>query len=81
VPYRKWRLKELDKLSYKPESYEGNLRKVLTVKSWTTKELETKQHIINELVNNLEKKLLEVGVQEEKLKSPWKFKIAYTPRV
>jgi predicted nucleotidyltransferase len=81
VPYRKWRLKELNKLSYKPKNYEENLRKVLTVKSWTTKELETKQHIINELVSNLEKKLLEAGVQEEKLKNPWKFKIAYAPRV
>jgi predicted nucleotidyltransferase len=81
VPYRKWRLKELSELFYKPKNYEENLRKVLTVKNWTTKELEAKQHIINELVSSLEKKLLEVGVQEEKLKNPWKFKIAYAPRV
>jgi hypothetical protein len=81
VPYRKWRLKELNRLSYKPKNYEENLRRVLTIKSWTAKESETKQHIINELVSSLEKKLLEVGVQEEKLKNPWKFKIAYAPRV
>jgi predicted nucleotidyltransferase len=81
VPYRKWRLKELNKLSYKPKNYEENLRKILTVKTWATKELETKQYIVNRLVRNLEKKLLEAGVQEEKLKNPWRFKIAYTPRV
>lgn len=81
VPYRKWRLKELSKLTFKPKDYEENLRKVLTVRNWTVEELEAKQNIINQLVTSLEKKLTEAGVSEEKLKNPWKFKVNYTPRV
>jgi len=81
VPYRKWRLKELNNVAYKPENYEEKLRKILTVQNWTKEEFEAKQHIINELVVDLEKKLLESGVQEDKLKNPWKYKVSYMPRV
>jgi len=81
VPYRKWRLKELSKLAYKPQGYEENLRKILTVQKWSQKELESKQNIVNELTKNLENKLLEAGVPKTKLKDPWKFKINYVPRV
>lgn len=81
VPYRKWRLKELSKLAYKPRNYEENLRKILTVQKWSRKKLESKQDIVNELTKNLESKLLEAGVPKAKLKDPWKFKISYVPRV
>jgi hypothetical protein len=81
VPYRKWRLKELNKLAYKPENYEEILRQILTIRRWTLKEFETKQHFINELIGSFEKKLLNAGVPEQKLKDPWKFKITFVPRV
>lgn len=80
VPYRKWRLKEFQKLSYKPEDYEEKQCKILTVTNWTGKEFETKQGIINELVSKLEEKLLEAGISKEKLENPWKFKVTYVPR-
>ena len=81
VPYRKWRLRELDKLAYKPENYEENMPKILTVKSWTKEEFEDKQRIANELARFLEKKLVEAGIAEEKVKNPWKFKVTYVPRI
>lgn len=81
VPYRKWRLRELRKLAYKPENYEENMLKILTARSWTKKEFEDKQHIVNELAVNLEWKLVEAGIAEEKVKNPWKFKVAYVPRI
>lgn len=81
VPYRKWRLKELDKLTYKPERYQETLRKILSVNNWTREEFETKQEIISELVESLKEKLLEGGMPKDKLENPWKFKISYIPRV
>jgi len=81
VPYRKWRLRELDKLAYKPENYEENMRKLLTVGSWTKKKFEDKQRIVNALAIILEKKLVEAGIAEEKMKNPWKFKVTYVPRI
>lgn len=80
VPYRKWRLRELDKLAYKPENYEESMLKILTAKSWRKKEFEDKQRIVNELAIVLEKKLVEAGIAEEKVKNPWKFKVTYVPR-
>jgi hypothetical protein len=80
VPYRKWRLREFDKLAYKPENYEKNMLKILTARTWTKKEFEDKQRIANELAIILEKKLVETGIAEEKLKNPWKFKVTYVPR-
>jgi predicted nucleotidyltransferase len=80
VPYRKWRLREMQKLPYKPEKYEEKLHKILTAKNWTKKEFETKQEIINELVLELRGRLLEAGVSKEKLDDPWKFKVTYVPR-
>jgi hypothetical protein len=80
VPYRKWRLKEFDKLAYKPENYKENMHKILTVRSWAKKEFEDKQRIANELATVLEKKLVEVGIAKEKLKNPWNFKVTYVPR-
>lgn len=81
VPYRKWRLKELRKLAYQPRNYEDSIRKILTVKNWTKQELDAKQGIINELIVDLEKKLLETDIEKDKLKNPWKYKANYTPRV
>jgi len=81
VPYRKWRLRELDKLAYKPENYEKNMLKILTVKNWTKKEFEDKQRIANELAIILEKKLVETGIAKKKVKNPWKFKVTYVPRI
>jgi hypothetical protein len=80
VPYRKWRLRELGKLTYKPENYEESMLKILTVRGWTEKEFEDKQRIVNELAIVLEKKLVEAGISEEKVKNPWKFKVTYVPR-
>lgn len=81
VPYRKWRLKEFDKLTYKPKNYKENFRKILTTTGWTGKEFEIKQSIIDNLVSELEKKLKAVGIIEEKLKNPWKFKAPAIPRI
>ena len=81
VPYRKWRLRELGKLRYKPEDYIEVLRRILTTVRWTKQEFETKQNIINNLVSELEKKLLDSGVKKEKLEDPWKFKVADMPRI
>jgi len=81
VPYRKWRLRELDKLAYKPENYEENMHKLLTVGSWTKKKFEDKQRIVNELAGFLEKKLVGAGIAEEKVKNPWKFKVTYVPMI
>lgn len=81
VPYRKWRLRELEKLKYKPRDYTQMLRKILTTEKWTRQEFEAKQSIINELVSELEKKLLDAGLLEEKLKNPWKFKVGSMPRI
>jgi len=81
VPYRKWRLRELEKLRYKPEDYAEVLRRILTTVRWTKQEFEAKQSIINNLVSELEKKLSDSGVKKEKLEDPWKFKVAYMPRI
>lgn len=81
VPYRKWRLKELERLAYKPQDYEECVRKVLTVKDWSKAEFEAKQDLVNKLITVLSKELSEAGVPEKKLKDPWKYKVAYTPRV
>ena len=80
VPYRKWRLRELGKLAFKPENYEESMLKILTVRGWIEKEFEDKQRIVNELAIVLEKKLVEAGISEEKVKNPWKFKVTYVPR-
>jgi len=37
--------------------------------------------IIDNLVTELEKKLNAVGISEEKLKNPWKFKVPAIPRI
>ncbi|MGD0028696.1 MAG: DUF4037 domain-containing protein [Candidatus Bathyarchaeia archaeon] len=81
VPYRKWRLRELEKLKYRPTDYRHMLRKILTTTKWTKQEFEAKQDIINNLVSELEKKLLECGVTKEKLENPWKFKVTSAPRI
>lgn len=80
VPYKKWRLKEFQKLPYKPKNYEEKLRKILTTRNWIKKEFETKQSIINELVFDLQKELLKAGILKERLENPWKFKVTYVPR-
>lgn len=81
IPYRKWRLRELKKLKYKPIGYTEMLRKILTTTKWTRQEFEAKQDIINALVSELEKKLLDAGISEEKLENPWKFKVATMPTI
>ena len=81
VPYRKWRLRELEKLKYKPEGYIEMLRRILTTEKWTKQEFDAKQSIINNLVSELEKKLLDVGIIKEKLENPWKFKVTSMPRI
>ena len=81
VPYRKWRLQELEKLEYKPEDYTEILRRILMTEKWTKQEFESKQGIINNLVSKLEKKLLDVGIIKEKLENPWRFKVTSTPRI
>lgn len=82
VPYRKWRLQELEKLEYKPENYKEVLRRILTTtEKWTKQEFEAKQGTINNLVSKLEKKLLDVGITKEKLENPWRFKVTNMPRI
>ena len=81
VPYRKWRLRELEKLKYRPTDYEHMLRKILTTAKWTKQEFEAKQEIINNLASELKKKLLDSGVAKDKLENPWKFKVASNPRI
>jgi predicted nucleotidyltransferase len=81
VPYRKWRLRELKKLKYKPDDYMEMLRRILTTKKWTKQEFEAKQRIISNLVSELEKKMLDSGVTREKLENPWKLKVATMPRI
>ena len=81
VPYRKWRLRELEKLKYTPTDFSQMLRKILTTTKWTRKEFEAKQGIINSLVPELKKKLVECGVTKEKLENPWRFKIVSAPRI
>jgi hypothetical protein len=81
VPYRKWRLRELEKLKYKPEDYVEALRRILTIEKWTRQELEAKQSIINNLVSELQKKLLESGVKKDKLENPWKLKVTSMPKI
>jgi predicted nucleotidyltransferase len=81
VPYKKWRLPEMEKLKYRPIGYTQMFRKILTTTKWTKQEFEAKQEIINNLVSELKKKLLESGVVTEKLENPWKFKVASNPRI
>ena len=81
VPYRKWRLKEFERLDDKPKDYKEALRKILTVKDWSKEEFEAKQNLINKLATALQKKLSKAGVSNEKLKDPWKYKVTYVPRV
>jgi predicted nucleotidyltransferase len=81
VPYRKWRLRELAKLKYKPDDYIGMLRSVLTTEKWTEQEFEAKQRIINDLVSELEKKMRDAGMAKEKLENPWRLKPGSMPRV
>jgi predicted RNase H-like nuclease (RuvC/YqgF family) len=81
VPYRKWRLKELEKLKYKPDDYVEMLRRILTTEKWTKQEFEAKQRIINNLVSELDKKMRDAGVTREKLENPWKLKAGSMPRI
>lgn len=81
VPYRKWRFKEFEKLTYQPEDYKENFEQVLATAEWAKKEFEIKQGIINSLVSELGQKLRDAGIPEEKLKHPWKFKVALAPRI
>lgn len=81
VPYRKWRLKEFERLDDKPKDYTEVLRKILTVKDWSKEEFEAKQNLIDKLATALQKKLSKAGVSNEKLKDPWKYKVTYVPRV
>jgi hypothetical protein len=81
VPYRKWRLRELEKLRYKPEDYAEVLRRILTTEKWTKQEFEAKQSIINNLVSELEKKLLNSGIIKENLENPWKLKVTSMPNI
>lgn len=80
VPYRKWRLKELRKLAYVPHNYKNIIKKVLAVKNWTKTGFEEKQTLMLNLAASLKKKLQQVGVPEEMLENPWKFKVTYVPR-
>jgi hypothetical protein len=80
VPYRKWRLKELQNLPYKPEDYEEKLQKILTTTNWTEEEFKTKQNIIGKLISDLRNELARTGISKEMLENPWKFKITYVPR-
>jgi hypothetical protein len=81
VPYRKWRLREMEKLKYKPIGYTQMLRNILTTTEWTEQKFEAKQEIINNLVSELKKKLSDAGVVIEKLENPWKFKVTSNPRI
>jgi predicted nucleotidyltransferase len=81
VPYKKWRLREMEKLKYRPIGYTQMLRKILTTTEWTKQEFEAKQEIISNLVSELKKKVLDCGVALEKLENPWKFKVASSPRI
>jgi hypothetical protein len=80
VPYRKWRLKELQNLPYKPRDYEEKLHKILTTTNWREKEFLIKQNIIIELISDLKNELSRAGISKEMLENPWKFKINYVPR-
>lgn len=81
IPYRKWRLKELNKLAYVPNNYENIIMKVLTVRNWTKHEFEEKQSILSNLAAELKMALQRAGVPQEKLENPWKFKVTNVPRV
>jgi predicted nucleotidyltransferase len=81
VPYRKWRLREMEKLNYKPTGYIQMLRNILKTAEWTNKQFEAKQEIINNLVSELKGELMEAGVMAEKLENPWKFKVGNVPRI
>lgn len=80
VPYRKWRLKEFDKLAYKPHGFREKLHAILTTADWSKQEFETKQALINDLVISLKNELLKAGVSKERIEDPWKFKVNYVPR-
>lgn len=81
VPYRKWRLREMNRLKYKPTGYTQILHKILTTTKWTKQEFEAKQEIVYNLVSELKKKLLDSGVAMEKLENPWRFKVNSAPRI
>lgn len=58
VPYRKWRLRELQKLEKKPEKYEEKIRQLVQTNSFDSETFNLKHKIVQEVVDKLRELLI-----------------------
>jgi hypothetical protein len=80
VPYRKWRLRELQKLEKKPEKYEEKVKQLIQTNSFSNEAFNLKRKKVHEIVDKLREMLIQEGVPSEKVGNDmWKYEPKYQP--
>ncbi|MGB9683432.1 MAG: DUF4037 domain-containing protein [Candidatus Bathyarchaeales archaeon] len=82
VPYRKWRLRELQKLKKKPEKYEEKVKQLVQTNSFSSEAFNLKRKKVHEVVDKLRELVIQEGVPSENVGNDmWKYEPKYQPSV
>jgi len=83
IPYRKWRIRQLDTLPRKADGYIQKISKVLFGEGSPKKEgLREKQAIIMQMMNEVRAILIQEGVDPRKLADDlWRYELKYLPSI
>lgn len=83
IPYRKWRINQLDKLLRKPDNYVKKISKVLFDEKPPSKEtLTAKQAIVMQIMEETRLMLLQEGMDSRKIADDlWRFEPKYIPSI
>lgn len=83
IPYRKWRIRLIEKLPRKPDNFVKSITKVLFSEEPATKEtLHEKQAIITQIMNEIRPMLIQGGVDPRKLGNDlWRYEPKYLPSI
>jgi len=79
IPYRKWRIHQIEKLSWKPHNLVERITNVLFSEGSPTREiLREKQETLVQIMNEIKPKLIEEGVAPQKLGDDlWRYEPQY----
>ncbi|MEM3695952.1 MAG: DUF4037 domain-containing protein [Candidatus Bathyarchaeia archaeon] len=82
VPYRKWRMRQLQKIAKKPANYEYRIKQLIQTKNFSKQSFDLKHKIIDDLVNEIKEMLIQEGVPAEKIgENMWRYEPKYKPSI
>jgi hypothetical protein len=83
IPYRKWRIHQLEKLAWKPPHIEEEIAKILFNEKLPISDLlHEKQGILVQIMNDIKPMLIREGVDAQRLGDDlWRYEPIYLPSI